>query len=44
MAGTCSERVALALAALLGLAACDDTVGGFIEDSEDVGSAVADEL
>lgn len=35
-------RLALTLAALLGLAACDDTVGGFIDDSEDVGEAIAD--
>jgi hypothetical protein len=37
-------RFVLALALLFGVAACDDTVGGFIEDSEEVGGEVADAI
>ncbi|SDY78173.1 hypothetical protein SAMN05444004_103124 [Jannaschia faecimaris] len=36
-------RAALALAVVAGLAACE-TTRGFIQDSENLGSAVADEL
>lgn len=38
-----SAKIALLLATLLGLSACA-TAGGFIQDSEAVGSAIADEL
>jgi hypothetical protein len=37
-------RYVLLLTALLGLSACDDTIGGFVEDSNEVGDAVADEI
>ena len=37
-------RFLLILGTLTALAGCANTVGGFIQDSENVGDAVADEL
>jgi hypothetical protein len=37
-------RVLALITVLLGLTACDDTVGGFFEDSNEIGNAVADEV
>ena len=36
-------RIILAAAVLAGLTACE-TAGGFVQDSENLGSAIADEL
>ena len=37
-------RILLVLGLLAGLAACENTLGGFVQDSENVGTAVDNAL